>query len=48
VYCALLLRKNSKYPELIPLFEEKAALALWNKDTERRTNDMYSVDFDGP
>ena len=48
MYCALLLRKNSKYPELIPLFEEKEALALWNMDTERRTNDMYSVDFDGP
>lgn len=38
IYCALLLRKNSKYPELIPLFEEKEALALISPDEDETYN----------
>lgn len=47
VYCALLLRKNSKYPELIPLFEEKEALSMWDMSDDWSTNDMYSEDTNG-
>ena len=47
MYCALLLRKNSKYPKLIPLFEEKELLSLVNTSTESRTNGTYSVDGNG-
>jgi CHAT domain-containing protein len=38
IYCALLLRKDSKYPELIPLFEEKEALALISPDEDETYN----------
>ena len=41
MYCALLLRKDSEYPELIPLFEEKEALALINTTTPNFTNRTY-------
>ena len=47
MYCALLLRKNSKYPELIPLFEEKEALSMWDMSDDWSTNDMYSEDTNG-
>ena len=47
MYCALLLRKNSKYPKMIPLFEEKELLALVNTSTEGKTNGTYSVDGNG-
>ena len=41
MYCALLLRNNSEYPDLIPLFEEKQALSLINTATESQTNCTY-------
>lgn len=45
MYCALLLRNNSKYPELIPLFEEKEALSLVNTSNESYTNNTYSYEI---
>ena len=47
MYCALLLRKNSKYPKLIPLFEEKEVSSLLNTSTEGKTNGTYSFDGNG-
>ena len=44
MYCALLLRRNSKYPELIPLFEEKEVKSRMNANTE---NQFYSSDPTG-
>jgi len=44
MYCALLLRHDSKYPELIPLFEEKKVLEYTNQfiNGEPATNLIYS------
>lgn len=47
MYCALLLRHNSKYPELIPLFEEKEVASYLDKATEGTTNNLYSFEGDG-
>jgi CHAT domain-containing protein/Flp pilus assembly protein TadD len=44
MYCALLLRRNSKYPELIPLFEEKDVQSILNVNTE---NNLYDYDSYG-
>lgn len=44
MYCALLLRRNSKYPELIPLFEEKEVQSIMNANTE---NQFYSSAYKG-
>ena len=41
MYCALLLRHDSQYPELIPLCEEKE---LVNCLSQNRTNDIYTFD----
>lgn len=37
MYCALLLRQNSQYPELIPLFEEKEVQTLISASSENQT-----------
>ncbi|MBQ7209853.1 MAG: CHAT domain-containing protein [Paludibacteraceae bacterium] len=47
MYCALLLRNSSEYPDLIPLFEEKEVLALINTTSENNTNFTYSFDDNG-
>ena len=47
MYCALLLRDNSDYPELIPLFEEKEVLVLVNTSSENQTSHTYSFDGNG-
>ena len=47
MYCALLLRHNSKYPELIPLFEEKEVASYLDKTTESLTNNLYSFEGEG-
>ena len=47
MYCALLLRQNSKYPELIPLFEEKEIASYLDKATEGSTNNLYSFKGEG-
>ena len=47
MYCALLLRHDSEYPELIPLFEEKEVLSLINTTTENLTNHTYSYEGNG-
>lgn len=44
MYCALLLCKNSKYPELIPLFEMDEAKALINTSSETQISNTYSYD----
>ena len=41
MYCALLLRHDSQYPELIPLCEEKEIV---NCLSHNRTNDIYTFD----
>ena len=47
MYCALLLRNNSEYPELISLFEEKEVTTLINTTTENLTSFTYSYDGNG-
>ena len=47
LYCALVLRHNSKYPELIPLFEEKEVASYLDKATEGSTNNLYSFAGEG-
>ena len=47
MYCALLLRDDSKYPEMIPLFEEKEILSLVNTSSENQTSFTYSFDGNG-
>ena len=47
MYCALVLRHNSKYPELIPLFEEKEIASYLDKSTEGSTNNLYSFEGEG-
>ena len=47
MYCALLLRNESKDPLLIPLFEEKEVASLINTTTENKTNFTYSHDGNG-
>ena len=47
MYCALLVRDNSEYPEMIPLFEEKEALSLINTTTGANTDITYSYDDNG-
>ena len=45
MYCALLLRHDSQYPELIPLFEEKEVssfLSTSNGNNTNRTYDFYA------
>ena len=45
MYCALLLRHNSEYPELIPLFEEReisSYLSSTNKNITNKTYDFYA------
>ena len=44
MYCALLLHRNSKYPELLPLFEEKEVQTLINASSE---NQIYNYDAAG-
>lgn len=43
MYCALLLRHNSKYPELIPLFEEKEINSYLSYG-DNVVNNMYRYD----
>ena len=43
MYCALLLRHNSKYPELIPLFEEKEINSYLSYG-DNVVNNMYCYD----
>ncbi len=47
IYAALLLNPKSKAPKLIPLFEEKEALSMWDMSDDWSTNDMYSEDSNG-
>lgn len=48
MYCALLLHHNSKYPELIPLFEEKEVSSYLNTIKKRfDNNNLYSYKNDG-
>lgn len=44
MYCALLLRQNSKYPEMIPLFEEKEVQSLISASSE---NQIYNHNASG-
>lgn len=46
-YCALLLRPQSKFPELIPLFEEKEILPLISASNEEQINRMYDYNGEG-
>ncbi|MDY4512812.1 MAG: CHAT domain-containing tetratricopeptide repeat protein [Paludibacteraceae bacterium] len=46
MYCALLLRHSSAYPELIPLFNEKEALALIDTGTDSYINQTYQYMVD--
>ena len=47
MYCALLLRHDSEYPELIPLFEEKELLEYSTKEIDGKpaTNLIYSYNI---
>ena len=47
MYCALLLRKNSKYPELFPLFNEKDVLPLINIKTANHETPYKAYDYNG-
>ena len=47
MYCALLLRKNSKYPELFPLFNEKDVLPLINIKTANQETPYKANDYNG-
>lgn len=47
IYCALLVRNNSEYPEMIPLFEEKEVLSLINITSSANTDIMYSYNGNG-
>lgn len=42
MYCALLLRHGSEYPEMIPLFEEKQVASLINTASGSRITKTYS------
>ena len=48
IYCALLLRNNSQYPEMITLFEEKDILPYISSKTEANvTNKIYDFYANG-
>ena len=47
MYCALLLRRDSQFPSLIPLFEEKEVSSLVNATSEKQTNFTYSYKGNG-
>lgn len=47
MYCALLLRRDSQYPSLIPLFEEKEVSSFVNATSEKQTNFTYSYNGNG-
>ena len=47
MYCALLLKRNSKYPVLIPLFEEKELMPLVQKTTPASIGKAYAFDENG-
>ena len=48
MYCALLLRNNSQYPEMITLFEEKDILPYISSKTEANvTNKIYDFYVNG-
>lgn len=47
MYCALLLRRDSQFPSLIPLFEEKEVFTLVNATSEKQTNFTYSYNGNG-
>lgn len=46
-YCALLLRQDSKLPELIPLFEESEIIPLINASNQKQINKMYGYKGNG-
>ena len=47
MYCALLLRHNSEYPELIPLFEEKEVSSFLSTSNGNITNQSYDYYSNG-
>ena len=47
MYCALLLRNDSKYPELIPLFEEKEVSSFLSSSEGNITNQTYDYYANG-
>ena len=47
MYCALLLRHNSEYPELIPLFEEKEITTFLFAESGNITNKTYNFYANG-
>ena len=47
MYCALLLRQDSKYPELISLFKETEALSLINTTTSNNIDSTYAYEKNG-
>ena len=47
MYCALLLRHNSEYPELIPLFEEKEITSFIVINDSNITNNTYNFYANG-
>ena len=47
MYCALLLRHDSKYPELIPLFEEKEVSSYFSTSEGNITNQTYDFYSNG-
>jgi CHAT domain-containing protein len=42
-YCALIVRSDSEYPEMLKLFEEKELTAIIGKDEENNLNHVISV-----
>lgn len=47
MYCALLLRNNYRYPEVIPLFEEKEITAFLSAESGNITNKTYDFYANG-
>lgn len=47
MYCALLLRKNSKTPQMVPLFNESEVTNIVNTTTENQTSYTYSYNGNG-
>ena len=47
MYCALLLRQDSEYPELIPLFEEKEVSSYFSTSEGNITNQTYDFYSNG-
>lgn len=47
MYCALILRHNSKFPIMVPLFEKNTVTSLVNTTNKNETNISYSYNGNG-